>query len=73
MADGTDPLQGLQFLLGALIAVATAAQVAKDELDRLVHPAGGFGAPDLTKTAAAQALDQAIARNRFGVRFRALP
>src|SRR5581483_7499824 len=69
VADGLDAAEGLEFLLGALAAVVSAAEVAEDELDGLVQTAGGFGLPDLAEAAAAEALDELVARNRLGVAF----
>src|SRR5262249_2972921 len=69
VADGDDPLQGLELLAGAGGVVVGGFQVAVDELDRLEQAAGGFGLPDLPEAAPAQALDQPVAGERLGHAF----
>ena len=63
MAGGLDALQRPQFLGGGRAAL----EVAEDELDGLEEAAGGLALPDLAEAAAAQRLDEAVARDGGGV------
>src|SRR5262249_57447105 len=51
MANGLDPMQGLEFLGDMRVVEAAAGQTAVNDLDRLQHSAGGLGFPDLAETA----------------------
>ena len=55
----------------AVVAVVAdhGRKVAEDELDGLVQAAGGFALPDLAEAAAAYALNELVAGNRFGKGF----
>src|SRR5262249_21959633 len=67
VADLADAVQGALLLLGAGGVDVERVEVAEDELDGLEQPAGGLTLPDLAEAAAAQRLDQAVARQGFAV------
>jgi len=60
-----DAFQGMEFLLGANPIDIEGIEIAVDELDRLEQAARCFAFPDFAKAAAAQGLDEAVARDRF--------
>jgi len=66
MADGEDAAEGFEFLLGTMVGVAGAAEVAENEFDGFMDAAGRLGLPDFAEAAAAQPLDEAVAGDRFG-------
>ena len=69
MSDRLKALQGAQLLLGMPGSVLVdGSQVAVDDLDGLHQAARSLRLPNLAKAAAANSLQQAIARNGFDVR-----
>ena len=67
VADRLDAVERLVLLLGRLVVLASSAvEVAEDELDRLVDAARRLALPHLAEPAAAEPLDQAVARDRLG-------
>ena len=64
--DGLDPFEGFQLLLGEAVGVVVlVAEIAVDHFGRFENPAGGFAAPDLAEAAAAQAVHELVAGDRF--------
>src|SRR5262249_43010956 len=62
VAQALDAVQRAFLLLGAGAVDVEGVEVAEDELDGLEEPAGRLTLPDLAEAAAAQGLDQAVAR-----------
>src|SRR6185437_11964218 len=69
VADGFDAAEGFQFLFGAMTVIAGSAEIAENELDRFEQTAGRFALPDIAEAAAADALNEPVSGNRFGLIF----
>ncbi len=67
MADFLDAVEGVQLLFGPGAVDVERIEVAEDELDRLEQAARRLAFPDFAEAAAAERLDQAIARDRLRI------
>src|SRR5437762_1887858 len=68
VADGLDPAQCLELLLGAHTVFAGFLKIAKDKLDCLEETARRFRLPHLAESTATDPFDKSVASNRFGLR-----
>src|SRR5947209_6253409 len=70
MANALKSFESTEFLFGMSSAVdVNGTQVAVNDLNRFVQPAGRFSLPYFAETAATDPFDQPIARNRLAVGF----
>ena len=69
MANGLDPFDRFEFLLGLRGVAVDRVQVAEHELHRFVDAAGGDALPHFAEAACAERFDESIAGNRFGIGF----
>src|SRR5262245_43981964 len=67
MTNGFDPGQRSVFLLGRLVAVAAAVQIAVNAFDCFEQSAGRFRLPHFAEAAASETFQQSIAGNRLGL------
>src|SRR5205807_1879188 len=65
MANRFDAAESLQLLLGAVIVVAGAFEIAEHEFDSFEQTPRSLCFPDFSETTSTQALDESVAGNRF--------